>query len=167
MGIRETIQNKKRYISDYAYSVGSVVVLQGVLQVIIYPLINRWQGAEVLGNVVYYMGIVYILCQSVGYALCQTRLVVRKEYETTNGDYNILGAILATAAALVGGAFLAFRISGAELLGVFVILLITTCRFYCSVEYRLKLNFRLCLFFFSVISAGYLIGTVLYFFTGH
>lgn len=48
------------------------------------------------------MSIVYILAQSVGYALCQTRLVIRKEYETTKGDYSFLLTGMVIVSVVVG-----------------------------------------------------------------
>ncbi len=160
------LNKNKKYISDYIYSMGSMMILQIVLQLIIYPLINYWHGEETLGNVVYYMSIIYIIAQTVGYSLSQTRLVVRKEYETTNGDYNLISAVLVLISTLIGAVIVSGRLCAADLIGYAMVLAITTYRFYCTVEYRLKLNFKICLIFFLTISAGYLIGTVLYFFTG-
>ena len=51
----------------------NIYSLQAVLQLIICPFVNYWYGEETFGSIAYYMSIVYILAQSVGYALCQTR----------------------------------------------------------------------------------------------
>ena len=64
--------------------------MNGVLQVIVYPLLNRIMGSDQLGELLYLMGLVAILCPSVGQALNTSRLVVRRDYQVTNGDYNIL-----------------------------------------------------------------------------
>ena len=160
------LSKNKKYISDYIYSMGSMLILQIVLQLVIYPLINYWHGEETLGNIVYYMSIIYIIAQTVGYSLSQTRLVVRKEYETSNGDYNLISAILVSISVILGAVIVSSRLFEADLIGYSLVLMITTYRFYCTVEYRLKLNFKMCLIFFLIISAGYLIGTLLYFFTG-
>ena len=64
--------------------------MNGVLQLLIYPLFNRILGSDTLGNLLYIMGLVAILCPSVGQALNTSRLVARREYEVTNGDYNCL-----------------------------------------------------------------------------
>lgn len=160
--IKNTVEKNKKYISDYAYNIGATLLLQVVLQLIIYPFVNYRNGEEVLGNIVYYMSVVYIFAQSIGFSLCQTRLVSRKEYETTNGDYGLLLLIMTAVAVVAGALFLSSAVQGIELFGVLAVIAITTCRFYCAVEYRLSLNFRICLVFFCVISAGYLVGTLLY-----
>ena len=160
------VKQNKKYISDYIYSMGSMLILQAVLQLVIYPLINWRNGEEALGNVVYCMSIVYIIAQTVGYSLSQTRLVVRKEYETTNGDYNMISIILVVVSTVIGMNVVSAGFTAVEYAGYAAILIITTYRFYCTVEYRLRLNFKLCLIFFVVISAGYLVGLVFYFFTG-
>ncbi len=165
MNIVKIFSANKKYISDYIYSMGSMLILQVVLQLIIYPLINHWHGEETLGSIVYYMSVVYIIAQTVGYSLSQTRLVVRKEYETTNGDYNLISVILVLISTLLGAVIVSNRLNTPELIGYSLILAITTYRFYCTVEYRLKLNFKICLIFFIIISLGYLVGTVLYFIT--
>lgn len=160
------LNNNKKYISDYIYTMGSMLILQVVLQLIIYPLINYIHGEEALGNIVYYMSIIYIIAQTVGYSLSHTRLVVRKDFETSNGDYNLISVVLVSVSAILGAVIVSGRLSSTDLIGYTLVLIITTFRFYCTVEYRLKLNFKLCLIFFLFISAGYLIGTVLYLFTG-
>ena len=79
--------------------------MNGVLQLLIYPLFNRILGSDTLGNLLYIMGLVAILCPSVGQALNTSRLVARREYEVTNGDYNCLLLLFGgagSAAALLG-----------------------------------------------------------------
>ena len=40
-----------------------------VLQIVVYPLLNRKMGSDQLGELLYLMGLVAILCPSVGQAL--------------------------------------------------------------------------------------------------
>lgn len=47
-------------------------------------------GSDQLGELLYLMGLVAILCPSVGQALNTSRLVVRRDYQVKNGDYNVL-----------------------------------------------------------------------------
>lgn len=163
--IKNLFNNSKQYISDYVYNIGGMMLLQGVLQLIIYPLINYFQGENVLGDVIYYMGIVYIFAQAAGYALCQMRLVSRKDYTTTNGDYLLLGGIFAIVFAVIGGIVVSFKISGFELVGFLTILVFAIFRFYCSVQYRLTLDFKFCFKYFLWICIGHLAGAGLYFIT--
>ena len=91
--MRNIIKNnskQKRIVSNTAYTIGGALLMNGVLQVIVYPLLNRIMGSDQLGELLYLMGLVAILCPSVGQALNTSRLVVRRDYQVTNGDYNIL-----------------------------------------------------------------------------
>ena len=83
--------------------------MNGVLQVIVYPLLNRIMGSDQLGELLYLMGLVAILCPSVGQALNTSRLVVRRDYQVTNGDYNIL--LLAFLRFLIRYSSVVFKIS--------------------------------------------------------
>ncbi len=163
--IKNLFNNSKQYISDYVYNIGGMLLLQGVLQLVIYPLINYFQGESVLGDVIYYMGIVYIFAQAAGYALCQIRLVSRKEYTTTNGDYLLLGGIFAIVFAVIGGIIVSFKITGCELVGFLAILVLSIFRYYCSVQYRLTLDFKFCFKYFLWICIGHVIGAGFYFVT--
>lgn len=163
--IKNLFNNSKQYISDYIYNIGGMLLLQGVLQLIVYPLINYFQGENILGDIVYYMGIVIILAQAAGYALCQIRLVSRKEYTTTNGDYFLIGGILSIVFAIVGGVIASFKISGCELVGFITILVLSIFRNYCAVQYRLILDFKFCFKYFLWISIGHIVGLGLYFVT--
>ena len=71
--------------------------MNAVLQIVITPLLNRVMGAEQLGGLLYITGLIAIVCPSVGQALNTSRLVVRRNYAVTNGDYDwillVFGAI--------------------------------------------------------------------------
>ena len=153
------LSEKKQYISDFAYTIGSTFMLQAALHLIIHPYINYKLGAEALGNIVFYMSIVYIFAQSFGNSLCHTRQVVRQNCDASNGDYNRILAVILIVSAIVGGVIASFYISGAELAFFIAILVFTIIRYYATVEYRLKLNFKLCLVFYSIITLGYIVGT--------
>lgn len=140
--------------------------MNGVLQVLVYPLLNRFMGSDQLGELLYLMGLVAILCPSVGQALNTSRLVVRRDYEVKNGDYNILLLLfggVGTAVTLMVG-----KNSMASVSVIFwtVLLLMTTIfRYYGDVEYRLNLNYRNYFNYYAVLTAGYVAGFGLYFLT--
>ena len=79
MKILDIVRKKKKIISDLVYTVGASVLMNGVLQLIIYPFINYRMGEEYLGNVVFYMSIVYIIGQAMGMSFCSNRLVLRNQ----------------------------------------------------------------------------------------
>ena len=142
--------------------------MNGVLQVIVYPLLNRIMGSDQLGELLYLMGLVAILCPSVGQALNTSRLVVRRDYQVTNGDYNILLLAFGGIGTLIS--ILAARSSMTSPMVIFwtVLLLMTTIfRYYGDVEYRLNLNYQKYFIYYSVLTVGYLVGFGLYFLIGN
>lgn len=165
------MEQKKRIISNTMYTIGGALLMNGVLQLGIYPLLNRHLGSDALGVLLYIMGLAAILCPSVGQALNTSRLVVRRDHEVSNGDYNrlillfsgvgsvivliILGVTGNSASTLLGGALT-------------VILLITTSfRFYGDVEYRLNLNYKRYFCYYAILSVGYIFGYGLFLVTGN
>lgn len=146
---------------------GGMLVMNGVLQLIIYPLLNKELGAGKLGGLLYIMGLVAILCPSIGQALNTSRLVVRRDHPVTNGDYDWIllgfGAI---------GSFVALWMSRGSLdgiwmgVGVWALLMVTIFRYYGDVEYRLNLNYKRYFIYYALIAAGYLAGYGMYRLTG-
>lgn len=157
---------QKRIISNTAYTIGGALLMNGVLQILVYPLLNRFMGSGQLGKLLYLMGLVAILCPSVGQALNTSRLVVRRDYEVTNGDYNLLllgfGGIGTAVSLAVARDSMT---SGMTVFWTIVLLMTTIFRYYGDVEYRLNLNYRRYFCYYAVLTAGYAAGFVLYFFT--
>lgn len=95
-------EQKKGIAVNTLYTMGGLLWMNAVLQIVVTPLLNRLMGAEQLGNLLYITGLVAIICPSVGQALNTSRLVVRRDCEITNGDYDwlllIFGAIGSVAA---------------------------------------------------------------------
>lgn len=161
------IKQKKKFISDLVYTMGASVLMNGVLQLLIYPYINRSMGEEYLGNVVFYMSIVYIIGQAMGMSFCSNRLVLRNQCETSNGDYNRLLSVLAPAGAVAGAVIFSFYVKSIPQIVAFgMIVLFTVLRYYANVEYRLKLNYKKYFLYFVILTAGYGLGTVIYALTG-
>lgn len=159
-------EKQKKIVSNTAYTIGGALLMNGVLQILIYPLLNRFMGSDQLGELLYLMGLVAILCPSVGQALNTSRLVVRRDYEVKNGDYNLLlllfggiGTILTLIVARDS------MTSFSEILWTVVLLMTTIFRYYGDVEYRLNLNYRKYFYYYAVLTAGYVVGFGLYFLT--
>ena len=83
----EKKEQKKRIAANTLYTMGGLIFMNGVLQLIITPLLNRYMGAKQLGELLYITGLVAIICPSIGQALNTSRLVVRRSHEVTNGDF--------------------------------------------------------------------------------
>ncbi len=161
------MKNETKVASNTAYTIGGTVLMNCILQLLVYPLLNRFMGSEQLGNLLYIMGLVAVICPSVGQALNTSRLVVRRNYEVKNGDYNKLLLLFGVAGACLG--LLMARASVGSVSGGILtvfLLLLTAFRYYGEVEYRLNLNYQQYFIYYAVLSAGYLAGFVLYLFTG-
>lgn len=153
-------------IGNTAYTMGGALLMNGVLQLMIYPLLNRFMGSHQLGVLLYIMGLVAILCPSVGQALNTSRLVVRRTYDVVNGDYNCLlflfGGIGTAAALTIAGKSLN---TPWEVVLTALLLMTTIFRYYGDVEYRLNLNYQRYFCYYAVLSVGYILGFGLYLLT--
>lgn len=160
-------KQKRAIASNTLYTMGGMLVMNGVLQLVIYPLLYRHMGDKELGGLLFIMGLVAIVCPSVGQALNTSRLVVRRNHPVTNGDYDWL---------LLGfgglGSVIALFLSRGSLenvgmgIGVFLLLLVTVFRYYGDVEYRLNLNYKRYFIYYCLVSAGYVAGYAAFRLTG-
>ena len=82
------IKQQKRIAGSTAYTIGAGLLMNGVLQSFIFPYLNRHMGSEMLGSLLFIMGIAAIVCPSIGQALNTSRLVVRRTAGVVNGDYD-------------------------------------------------------------------------------
>ena len=89
-------EQKKGIAVNTLYTMGGLLFMNAVLQIVITPLLNRMMGAEQLGGLLYITGLVAIICPSIGQALNNSRLVVRRDFDVTNGDYDLASAWLWT-----------------------------------------------------------------------
>lgn len=160
--------NKKilKTASDFIYTIMATVVLTGILQLAVYPLIDRLYGEDVTGNILYFIGIIYIVPQAIGGSLGNVRLMMRKECDVTNRDFIPLivfcSAISALACGVIG--FIEdFDPVFAIAFGLFSVMYLL--RMYLSVEFRLNLKFKQYFFYYLSIAIGYLVGFGLYLLT--
>ncbi len=163
----EKAANKGKIAANTVYTIAGALVLNGVLQILVYPRLASELGAEANGTVLYLMAFVNILGPSIGQALNNSRLVLRRDMDVSNGDFNVeillytaLGAavtLIAARNALPGGAAAA---------AAAVLILLTNFRYYGDVEYRLSLNYRGFFIYYAICGAGYAAGYLLYRLTG-
>lgn len=160
-------EQKKGIAVNTLYTMGGLLFMNAVLQIVITPLLNRMMGAEQLGGLLYITGLVAIICPSIGQALNNSRLVVRRDFDVTNGDYDWLllgfGLIGSIVALFMSGKSLESPLMAA---GVFLMFMLTVFRYYGDVEYRLNLNYRRYFIYYFLIGIGYLAGFGIYRLTG-
>ena len=172
----------KAVAASTIYTIAGALVLNGVLQILIYPRLTAEMGAERAGAVLYVMAFVNILGPSIGQALNNSRLVLRREHQVTNGDYDTV-ILLLTAVGTVGAFIFSFLTSPGALLNAVrigcswlplpaavilaaVLILLTVFRYYGDVEYRLTLEYRKYFIYYVLIGAGYAAGYLLFRLTG-
>ena len=148
---------------DLFYTVMATLVMNVILQIIIYPIITHFYGDAVTGEILYFIGFIYIIPQALGTALSNTRLVVRKTQDASNGDFTRVTLLFSLLSALVCG-FLALPESNSILFPVFYGLfsVLYLLRSYAQVEFRLTLKFKEYFLYYCIISLGYLLGLGLY-----
>lgn len=165
--MKQVAGKKKRIAANTMYTIGGALVLNGVLQLFVYPYLAARLGSEANGTMLYLMAVIAILGPSTGQALNNSRLVLRRTLPVSNGDYDT--ALLIFSAAGIAGACLFARDSldgpGAFVLFAFLIL-ITNFRYYGDVEYRLNLNYRRYFVYYCMCGGGYAAGLILYRATG-
>lgn len=157
------MEKKKRILGNTIYTIAGALVINGVLQLIIYPSLTAEMGEEAIGSVLYITGLVSILGPSVGQALNTGRLVVRRDHEVSNGDYDSTILLFSLIGIPIALFFSRSSISGASAYALTaLVLLITIFRYYGDCEYRLNLNYRRYFIYYLLISLGYLAGYLLY-----
>ncbi len=158
---------QKKILSNTIYTIMGALVLNGVLQLLVYPGLNRVMGSDGYGTVLYIMAFVNILGPSIGQAMNNSRLVLRRDHEVANGDYNTM-ILLLTAVGALGTLFMAHHEMSGAMAVVLLVILITASvfRYYGDVEYRLKLNYRNYFIYYCLCGIGYAVGYVFFRITG-
>jgi len=151
---------------DLFYTVMATLVMNVVLQIIIYPWITHFYGDNVTGEILYFMGFIYIIPQAFGTAVSNTRLVLRKNWDVANGDFTRFIVISSVLSALICGGVAVFdkgSLAFVLLYAVFSVLYFL--RSYAQVEFRLTLKFKSYFLYYLLLSIGYLVGLGIYFIT--
>ena len=157
----------KNITGDLIYSIGAMAVLNGVLQLVIYPYMNKYMGADTAGFAISIMSIVAIMGASFGSSANYSRLIRRMHYDVKNGDFNIFLLISFVIAAIVSGVVtITVAHDGVGFFILFLILLILSiARYYGDVEFRLSLNYKGYFVYYLLVGLGYVLGIGLYLLT--
>ncbi len=153
--------------TDFILSVGAIVLFNGVIQFVLYPFLEDRMGAEKFGVVIYLLAIISVV-GAFGSAANYSRMVVSAKRECSNGDYNRYFLIVAGVVAAVSAVGLVALKSFSPLyfVGYAALMMLTILRYYGDVEYRLSCNFKGYFVYYVLIAVGYIVGVLLYRFTG-
>lgn len=161
------IEKLKGITGDLIYSMLGLVVMNGVIQFILYPYLNGQLGAEKFGSVLTLISIVAIMGSTFGTAANYSRMVSYTKQRQAKGDYNLFLLIIAGISVFVSIAGLIWlgNISLIYFAGYYLLMIMTILRYYADVEFRLNVNYKRFFIYYLLISAGYLAGIVVYRFT--
>lgn len=158
------MNSKKNVTTDLFYTVGATVVLNAVLQILVYPLINRIGGQEELGNITYFMSIVNIISISIGASTCNNRLALNNKLHSSNTDF-LLYLLIIIPIGLLGMIMAVFKqLSIVDIVLMALLVAITCVRSYSQVQYRITLSYKKYFIMFLICSIGYLVGILAYYF---
>lgn len=159
--------NKKRLFtiaSDLIFSIAGLMLMNGMLQLLINPMLNKWLGDDAFGNYQSIFAVVSIMGTTFGVAANYSRMVRSRENKDTNGDYNIfLTVISVICIAVAAGTLVVYKsFSVLHFLLLTVLMVLTVLRYYGDVNYRIKLNYKGFFLYYAIITAGYCVGLLLF-----
>lgn len=154
----------KGITGDLIYSMAGLMVMNAVIQLVLYPQLNRYMGEERFGVVLTLISLVAIMGSTFGTAANYSRMVTRKNGTDSNGDYNIFLLIIAGLSVVVSVAGLLWldELTPIMFIGFFALMVMTILRYYSDVEFRLNLNYKRFFIFYLLIAVGYLAGLLMY-----
>ncbi len=155
---------RRGFAKNLSLNVLAVVIMNLVIQFVVYPYLNKVLGEDQFGVVLYLMSIVAILAGSLGGAINNVRLVTKPKYESKNGDYNSILLIFCVVSCV--GALIALNVLNqltlVNALFFCLLMILTLMRYYSDVAFRINLNFKMYFLFYLMVSAGYLLGVALF-----
>lgn len=161
--IKGGFSGKLKSISiDFTYNILSSLILTGVSQVIVYPVLAASHFDTEYGVILTEMGIVNTLIVAFGNTLNNVRLIMAAEYESKKvvGDFNLLClamSLMVFFCTIIISTFF-FSISSHIVIGLAMFAVFGTLKSYYCVFFRLSLNFKKILVQHIVGSVGYLVG---------
>ena len=150
--------------SDLVFSIAGLMLMNGMLQVLINPMLNKWMGEDAFGNYQSIFAVVSIMGTTFGVAANYSRMVRARDKKDTNGDYNIFLTVIAVlCVAVAAGTLVVYQsFSIIHFLLLTVLMAATVLRYYGDVNYRLRLNYKGFFVYYAIITAGYCLGLLLF-----
>ncbi len=154
----------KKFTGDLLYGIVSLVFMNMVLSLVVYPFLNRQLGDAGQGRMLFFTSLMGLVASAAGSGINYGRMKASTKHQTENGDYTWYLLALAAVSCLVTIVGFAVKgsASGATGIGVAVLIFATAVRYYADVEYRLYMNYRGFFLYYMIIGVGYLGGMLLY-----
>ncbi|MCR5566909.1 MAG: hypothetical protein K6F61_08650 [Clostridiales bacterium] len=159
-------QLARRLLSDSAWSIAGLALMNMTAQFAVYPVWNRVLGNEAYGRILYLIAGMNILAISMGVACNYARMKASAEGKTENRPYS--SVLLAASCSMIPWCLLVALFAGqggpdpAETALLIPLGAAVMWRFYADVEYRLSLNYKGFFAYYLAVSAGYGAGVGLF-----
>ena len=159
--------DNKQKIKDLSLNIGAILVLNVVIQFILYPFIQRKIGNEAYGVALSLLSLVSITANSVGSAANYSRVINERDLKPANGDYNLFVLFGGLLSAAIGLGYLFTLGILTPLQGILfsLLMLATAFRYYSDVEFKLKGTFFRFFLLYFFVALGYVLGLLVYRFT--
>ena len=159
----------KFFLKDSAWSIAALVLMNSIVQLVLYPFLRNKLGADEYGNVLYLIGIVNIIGTSVGCSANNSRLknsVSKIPLGKTYHLFLLLCSVIFLPLSLGILYFSGEKTTFSNILLYWLLISATTYRNYADVEYRLTTNYRHYFFYYLSITIGYIAGIPFFLLTG-
>ena len=160
-GEEKQLVKPKKVASDLIWSIAALAFMNGMIQIVIYPQLNRMLGTDGYGDMLYLMSVATIFGAGIGCAVNNARMLHQLENTAGNADY-LFSILSYFAIACVVSYFFVRKYLAIWQLPLFALLmLLIILRYYSDVEYRLRLNYKRYFVYYAILSLGYLVGLLL------
>jgi len=159
----------KDFFNDSMWTIAGLLLLNVSAQFAVYPFLDQMLGSETYGNVLTLISYANIISISIGTGCNSARMQQSSRHETANGEYNRVFAVVMIAA--IPLAFAIQWISGitmdlVDTILYAVLLVLLMLRYYCDVDFRLRLDYKGMFLYYLSVALGYLVGLLISKLTG-
>ncbi len=163
---------KKKILSDVVFNIAASLIPMFALQFIILPLIASRVDSNIYGQLLSLVAFMNLSGGTLGNILNNSKLINYKKYHELkiNGDYTIYTRIFLILNFLLMIFGIWFYGNSLDTIGVVTLIiasLLLLIKGYARVEFRLNLNFKNILLESIFLLIGYLIGLLLFLFSGY
>ena len=154
----------KAFASDMVYSIAALVVFNGVIQLLVNPYLTNEMGASAFGVILSIQSVVSIMASSFGTGANYSRMVVSTKLHEVKGDYNIFLSLISLISLVVTLVMLLVfkELNPVMYISAAVLMIASIFRYYGDVNFKLALNYKGYFVYYTVLAAGYVIGTLTY-----
>ena len=159
------MRQKKKMIADFVYSLVGIIVMNGVLQIVIYPGLEHRMGSTAFGEALTMISMIAVIAITFGSAANFSHMaMLGQKGRVSDGDYQLfLGISFLISLPVCILIMLYFGAASAFSSVLFYLLTIATIlRYYAEVAFRRSLDYKRFCIFYILLAAGYLAGLLLY-----